>query len=838
MAIIKRAVIVILIMSTTPALCQAEGDSAEGDQEYTFNSNFLVGASSQTDLKRFDTTSLQPGTYSVDVYNNGEWKGLNDLQVTRDAKGHAGVCYTREMLENFGIDVTKLNKEKHEDANFCGNLSEWSDEPTLQDTLSSAQLRLDLSVPQQFENEQYRGYVAPARWDKGISALNISYMADYYDIIQADNGDKGRNAFMGVQAYLSSAGWQLHHNGNANWTDKEGAKWTSNETTLTRPLAAVKSLLTLGQFGSNGDSFDSVNLLGASLATDDMMYPDNMISYAPVVNGVAETNALVTIHQNNNLIYQTTVAPGPFSLNNIYPSGVGSDLIVTVHEADGREKTFSVPYNSVVKLQHPDMSDYSITVGEANDDRLRNKPIIGVGTWRYGLNNTFTVYGGVSGFNDYQAYQAGSGMNTVIGGLALDVTQAKTRLASSDVSGQQYRLMFNRTFTESNTGVSLQFSQATENYYSLPGALYIIDQQKQGMFADYAPKKTSVSLTINQQFPEGWGNLYLSGSVNRYWHRSGTEEQYSVGYGNSWGKLNWGINLQRVYTNPNSSSVSGIDPQLDNGLAPARRKKDDTISLNISYPLSFGEDRTASVSSNTTFKNGAFDSTQLGLNGSLDKENTLLYGVTSSANKNNDYDVGLNGNYIAPWSSLTASYSYGNTYQQIGAGASGTMLVHSGGVTLSSEMGPTLTLAEAKGAKGASIAGSTSRFDSNGYALTSALQPYRVNNIEVDMKGASEDVNFDSTNMQVAPYEGSVTKVVFKTNVTKSRMLVARRPGNVALPFGAEIRDEKDESIGFVGQGSTLFISSDTAKRARIGWDGGRCEVNLMQPELKEQVCL
>ena len=838
MAIIKQAVIVILLVSTTPAICQAEGESAESDQEYTFNSNFLVGASSQTDLKRFDTTTLQPGTYSVDVYNNGEWKGLHDLTLVKNEKGHAGICYTREMLDNFGIDVAKLNKEKSGEASFCGTLREWNKEPALQDTFSSSQLRLDISVPQQYENEQYRGYVSPALWDKGISALNIAYMADYYDILQSDNGDKGRNAYLGVQAYLSTAGWQLHHNGNANWTDKNGAEWTSNETTLTRPLAPIKSLLTLGQFGSNGDLFDSVNLLGASLGTDNLMYPDNMISYAPVINGVAETNALVTVYQNNNLIYQTTVAPGPFSLDNVYPSGTGNDLIVTVHEADGREKTFSVPFNSVVKLLRPGMSDYSVTAGKANDDNLRNKPTIGVGSWRYGLNNTFTLYGGVSGFNDYQAYQAGAGMNTVVGGLAVDATQAKSRLANNDASGQQYRLTFNRLFATSQTGISVQFSQATKDYYSLPSALYIIDQQKRGVVDNYSPKKSDLSVTINQQLPEGWGSIYLSGTFTRYWHRAGMEEQYSVGYGNAWGKLNWGINLQRVYTNPNRNNGADTDPMFGTGLAPAQRKKDDTISLNFSYPLSFGEDKTASVSSNSSFKNGNFDSTQVGLNGSLNKENTLLYGVNSSVNKDNDYDVGLNGNYIAPWSSLTASYSYGNTYQQVGAGASGTMLVHSGGLTLSSEMGPTLTLAEAKGAKGASIAGSTSRFDSNGYALTSALQPYRVNNIEVDMKGASEDVNFDSTNMQIAPYEGSVTKVVFKTKVTKSRMLVARRPGNIALPFGAEITDEKDESIGFVGQGSTLFISSDTAKRARIGWDGGRCEVNLMQPDLKEQVCL
>lgn len=835
---IKRTVIFILFAGATPAFCQAEGEGTEADQEYTFNSNFLVGANNQTNLKRFDTASLQPGTYSVDVYNNEEWKGKFDLKVARDTKGHAGVCYTQKMLEDFGVDVTQLNKNETEGEDYCGRLKAWSHEPALQDNFSSSQLRLSLSVPQKFENEQYKGYVAPALWDKGIPALNIIYNANYYDIFQSAEGGKGQNAYLGVQAFLSYAGWQLHHNGNANWTDQDGAKWTSNQTILTRPLAPIKSLLTLGQFGSSGDSFDSVNLLGASLATNGKMYPDNMTSYAPVINGVAETNALVTIYQNNNLLYQTTVAPGPFSLKNVYPSGVGNDLIVTVHEADGREKTFSVPYNAVVKLLHPGMFDYSLALGQANDDSLKNKPAIGVGSLRYGLNNTFTVYGGASGFNDYQAAQVGIGMNSVVGGLALDVTQAKTRLTPSDASGQQYRLMFNRQIAGTGTGLSLQLSQATENYYSLPSAVYIIDQQQRGMNSEYQPEKTNLSVMINQQFPEGWGSLSLSGSFSRYWHRPGTEEQYSVGYGNTWGKLSWGINLQRVYSNQSGFSSSENDAPLGNGLAPAQRKKDDTISLNFSYPLSFGSEQTASVSSNSTFKNGSFDNTQVGLNGSFNKENTLLYGVTSSVDHDHNYDVGLNGNYIGPRSSLSANYSYGNTYQQAGVGASGSVGLHSGGVTPTSEMGAMMTLVEAKGAEGAAIVGSTTSIDSHGYALVSALQPYRMNTVEVDMKNAPEDVSFESTSAQIAPYEGSVTKVIFKTKVAKTRMLIAHRQGNIALPFGAEITDDAGESIGFVGQGSSLFISSETAKRARIGWDGGQCEVNLSPITVKELVCL
>jgi outer membrane usher protein len=43
------------------------------------------------------------------------------------------------------------------------------------------------------------------------------------------------------------------------------------------------------------------------------MFPDGMRSYAPEIRGVAQSNALVTVRQGNNIIYQTTVPPGPFT---------------------------------------------------------------------------------------------------------------------------------------------------------------------------------------------------------------------------------------------------------------------------------------------------------------------------------------------------------------------------------------------------------------------------------------------------------------------------------------------------------------------------------------------
>ena len=64
----------------------------------------------------------------------------------------------------------------------------------------------------------------------------------------------------------------------------------------------------------------------------------------------------MTVRQGSNIIYQTTVPPGPFTLQDVYPSGYGSDLEVSVKEADGSVEVFSVPYASVAQLLRPGMT--------------------------------------------------------------------------------------------------------------------------------------------------------------------------------------------------------------------------------------------------------------------------------------------------------------------------------------------------------------------------------------------------------------------------------------------------------------------------------------------------
>ncbi len=43
-----------------------------------------------------------------------------------------------------------------------------------------------------------------------------------------------------------------------------------------------------------------------------------MLGYAPQIRGYAKTNAKVEVRQQGNLIYQTTVTPGSFEINDLF----------------------------------------------------------------------------------------------------------------------------------------------------------------------------------------------------------------------------------------------------------------------------------------------------------------------------------------------------------------------------------------------------------------------------------------------------------------------------------------------------------------------------------------
>ncbi len=119
-------------------------------------------------------------------------------------------------------------------------------------------------------------------------------------------------------------------------------------------------------------------------------------------------NIRISIRQNGYEIYQSTLPPGPFEINDIYPAGSGGDLQVTLQEADGSVQRFNVPWSSVPVLQREGHLKYALSAGEfRSGGHQQDNPRFAEGTLKYGLPAGWTVYGGARIAERYRAFNLG-----------------------------------------------------------------------------------------------------------------------------------------------------------------------------------------------------------------------------------------------------------------------------------------------------------------------------------------------------------------------------------------------------------------------------------------------
>ncbi len=142
------------------------------------------------------------------------------------------------------------------------------------------------------------------------------------------------------------------------------------------------------------------------------MLPGSRRGFAPSVSGVARTNARVTVTQNGALLYEATVPPGKFTFDDLYPTNAGGDLQVTIHEADGSQDTFTVPYATLPGLVRAGAVYYDLSLGYLDEDGIAGRPGFGEATLQYGFNDYISGYTGANATTDYYSTLVGSAFNT------------------------------------------------------------------------------------------------------------------------------------------------------------------------------------------------------------------------------------------------------------------------------------------------------------------------------------------------------------------------------------------------------------------------------------------
>jgi outer membrane usher protein FimD/PapC len=159
-------------------------------------------------------------------------------------------------------------------------------------------------------------------------------------------------------------------------------------------------------------------------------------------------------------------------------------------------------------------------------------------------------------------------------------------------------------------------------------------------------------------------------------------------------------------------------------------------------------------------------------------------------------------------------------------GLSGSVVAHPGGITLSPYAGDTVAVVSAPAAAGASVLGYPAvRLDASGNAVVPYLTPYRNNEVAIDPKNASPDLELKTTSQQVAPHAGSIIMLRYETVPGRAVLINTTLPGGAFAPFGADVLDDAGNNLGVVGQGGMIYahVLADTGSLT-VRWGGSAGE--------------
>ncbi|WP_437887516.1 fimbria/pilus outer membrane usher protein [Phytobacter sp. V91] len=782
------------------------------EEPFAFNPMFLSGKNGNVaDLSWLDKgAEIPPGKYNTTIFINDSYIGNSNVNfVIGVIEGNQQLlpCFSAEELDSLGIDLTKAPKVALQ--KDCLVLEELYQEHGVKRDFDAGKMVLKYTLPQMLMLNRPRGYISPSLWESGINAAFLSYsMTGSRGEYRSENTIKNSNSFIGLNSGINLASWRFRDHSTWSWTNSQGGEWSHVSSALQRDIVPLRAQLTLGETWSSSAIFDSAGVRGVQLDSSENMLPNSLRGYAPEVRGIARTNATVRLRQNGNVIYQTSVTPGAFVINDLYPTSSGGDLEVTIEENDGQITRYIVPFASVPNLVREGQAKYSLSAGKFRGGYNQSSPFFLQGSlfygWRYGL----TFYSGVQYADNYRSFAAGIGQNLgLIGAYSLDSIYANSTLVDDKTySGNSIRFRYAKTLNTSGTTLNFYSSRYTSRgFYTLADTSYRYMQggennisldengQIQNDFSSYYnlryARKEQNQLTLSQRLGS-YGSMSISYNQQRYWDTPKTNNNLQLSYSASWQNIAWNLawqhnrNMWSTY-NDNVFSLS-LSMPLDKLLAGSRVRYSMTNSR---------ESGTSHVAGVNGYVPG-FDNFTYAFNARESSSNSSQRGADVSAQY-----LGRRGNY-------NAGYSYTNNSRYYNVGVNGGVVLHRDGITFSQSLGDTNILVKAPNAANVKITNQTGIYtDSRGYAVIPYASPYRENRVNLDVTTLGENVELPTSIVSKVPSEGAMVRATLETQIGYKAIFTLKRAG-VALPFGTPVTLSGNKTAGgIVGESGMTWIS-------------------------------
>lgn len=791
---------------------------AQAEDAVEFNTDVLdVKERANIDLSQFSKSGyLMPGKYQLTVRVNKS--DLPDQSVEffapdNDPKG-SEACLTPELVKQFGLKDASFKSATWWHEGQCLDLSSLAGMTATSDLGSGA---LYVSVPQAYMDYVSETWDPPSRWDNGIPGVLFDYNMNAMSSSQQSQG-RSRNVSGNGTSGVNLGPWRFRADWQAQYSQSSGSNsntqknWDWSRYYAYRAITSLRAKLVAGETSLPSSMFDSFRFSGVSLMTDDNQLPPNLRGYAPEVVGVAKTNANVTVSQQGRVIKETTVAAGPFRIQDLN-SAISGKLDVKVEEQDGTEQNFQVDTANIPYLTRPGLVRYKLSAGKPSDNSHHAQgPEFVTGEFSWGINNGWSVYGGGLFSGEYNALSLGVGRDLLaMGAISADITQSRAEFPEEATkSGKSYRVSYSKRFDEYDSQVTFAGYRFSErDFMSMPEFLDRRYGENNGDGSD----KELYTVTLNKQFRTLNLSAYLNFSHQTYWDREATDT--------------WNLSVSNFFDLGRFKNVSA-------SLTAYRSKLGDTNDdgMYLTFTLPWGN--TGSLSYNGQF-NGADSSNTLGYYDRIDDNNNYRINAGSTADGR-----GTGSGYFThdgDLASMTANASFtGSDYSAVGMSMQGGMTATTKGAALhrTTTAGGTRMLVDTDGVSDVPVRGSGGVVHTNsfGKAVVSDISSYYRSSVNVDLEALPENVDATRSVVQGTLTEGAIGYREFGILAGEKSMAIVKLEDGTSPPFGAEIRNQDGTQTGIIGEDGSVWLSGiREGEQMNVSWnDGVQCRIELPKP--------
>lgn len=793
----KSVAIELLLVTLFPSFLVAQEQSHETsldnrmeapENEQSFRRLFNPSALKDIfgeEASSFDFARLQEeaevGSRFYDIYVNGRFLIHQRVEIFRKPNGQLGISVPAQVLfvQNLRFkDLPELAEKMPMD--MLDNVPELiTGSEVVFDTVKGS---VHIKVPENwYESFGLHSDVVPQqRWTYGIPAAAVNYYTNI-DVRKYDD-HTSKHAYIDFNSQFNLGTWRLiadgsfSYNNDDNDTDHE---FDRGNIYLTRVFGESKTRLKLGEIYTQSFYMDSVPLQGIEFYDDETMLAASERSYTPVISGIAQTPARVTVRQFGRVVFERNVQAGPFSFEDLPGLTSGTDLEVTVTEQNGQIRTFSVPYITTPLLLRAGRIHFNAAVGrwkEDNNDDTDETPFVFTGGVGYGLPFDSSIFAGTQVSENYQNVTAGTAINLGVPGavsLQIDHTRYDIPDDDGDDRGTRMRLQWSKRFNLTDAYLSTSWRRyLSGRYLSLSETL-----ARRGSDSWYyshfdGTLCDEVSLAFTQPLGS-YGSLSLNGSLYRYVNDR-TRKNLSASYTTNWKGITTTLSVQHSQNKLND----GYD------------ERETICFLNLSIPLSiFGGYNYARHSFNLSMQrdnDGTYRTTE-GINGTFGDADRWSYTLSATQDEGEQSYYGSISKE-AEFGHLTLSVSHDESATAYTGSLDGSLIATRYGLFPARTLSGSSVLLDIPNAPDARPDQYTVSSRVGNKVLVTGLSNYRINEIAIDPNTIPANVTMPIYVRRLVPADNAILEVAFETMKGYQFVPEMLFEDGSKLPFGATVR--------------------------------------------------